>query len=125
MEPALAGLDGRRVLLSCSRERDLVEAHLLIRGVAPAAYGPLEDNGVLLALVAAGEGVAVLPMLAVDPADPRVEAHALRELDPRRVVAVWHRDRHLGAAARLLVDAAADMCAAGSDQPRLSLAAEA
>lgn len=111
MEPALAGLDGRRVLLSCSRERDLVEA--------------LEDNGVLLALVAAGEGVAVLPMLAVDPADPRVEAHALRELDPRRVVAVWHRDRHLGAAARLLVDAAADMCAAGSDQPRLSLAAEA
>jgi DNA-binding transcriptional LysR family regulator len=107
----LRDLDGRRVLLSCDYERRLVEARLLADAIAPNAYARFDDNGLIQALAAAGEGIAVVPRLCVDADDPRVEVQLLHELPPRQLVAVWHRDRSLGAAARAFVDAAAAVCA--------------
>jgi DNA-binding transcriptional LysR family regulator len=107
---SLHDLDGERVLLSCDYERHLVEARLLADGVTPAGYTRLDDNGIIQALAAAGEGVAVVPRLCVDVADATVQIEPLPALPPRRLVAVWHRDRTLGAAAHALLDAAADVC---------------
>jgi hypothetical protein len=48
--------------------------------------------------------------LAVDVDDPRVEVHDLPDLPPRQLVAMWHRDRHLGATTRAFLDAAEEVC---------------
>jgi molybdate transport repressor ModE-like protein len=111
-ERSLGDLDGRRVLLSCSFERRLVEARLLADGIAPASYARFDDNGMIQALAASGEGVAVVPLLAVDADDPRVSVHPLPELPPRQIVAVWHVERELSARARQFVATAVDVCAA-------------
>jgi molybdate transport repressor ModE-like protein len=113
----LRDLDGARVLLSCDYERHLVEARLLADGVTPAGYTRLDDNGMIHALAAAGEGIAVVPRLCVDPADDSVHVEPLPALPPRRLVAVWHRDRTLGPSARAFLDAAAAVCAAFSPLP--------
>jgi DNA-binding transcriptional LysR family regulator len=106
----LDDVDGRRVLLSCDYERRLVEARLLADGITPAGYTRFDDNGLIQALAAAGEGIAVVPRLTVDLDDRRVDVHPLPALPPRRLVAVWHRDRNLGAAAHAFLDAAAAIC---------------
>jgi DNA-binding transcriptional LysR family regulator len=106
----LADLDDARVLVSCDYERQLVEARLLADGIAPAGYSRFDDNGLIQALAAAGEGVAVVPRLTVDLDDPRIEVHDLPDLPPRQLVAMWHRDRHLGATTRAFLDAAGEVC---------------
>jgi DNA-binding transcriptional LysR family regulator len=63
------------------------------------------------ALVAAGEGVAIVPELVIDASDPAIDVHPLPELPARRLIAVWHRERTQSAAARELVEAAAEACA--------------
>jgi DNA-binding transcriptional LysR family regulator len=108
----LADLDAARVLVSCDYERQLVEARLLADGIAPAGYSRFDDNGLIQALAAAGEGIAVVPRLTVDLDDPRVEVHDLPDLPPRQLVAMWHRDRHLGATTAAFLDAATDICRA-------------
>jgi molybdate transport repressor ModE-like protein len=112
-ERSLDDVDGKRLLgiRRCVHEH-LVEARLLAEGIAPASVARFDDNGMIQALAAAGEGVAVVPRLVVDPDDPRIAVHPLPELVPRQIVAVWHRERNLSAAARHLVDVAAEVCAA-------------
>ena len=71
-----------------------------------------DDNGTLQGLVAAGFGIALVPLLAVSPGDDRVKALRLEPPVPRRRIAVvWHRDRHRSPAARAFVEIAADVCA--------------
>jgi DNA-binding transcriptional LysR family regulator len=71
-------------------------------------------NATVEALVVAGVGAAIEPLLAVDREDERI---AIVELEPTiavppRVIAIaWHRDRLHTAAARELVAAARDVCA--------------
>ncbi len=58
-------------------------------------------------LVAAGFGVALVPLLAVAPGDERVRVLRLAPRVPRRAIAVvWHRDRHRSPAARAFVEIA-------------------
>jgi molybdate transport repressor ModE-like protein len=106
----LADLEGARVLIGCGYERQLVEARLLAEGVAPAGYARFDDNGLIQALAAAGEGIAIVPRLTVDLDDPRVDVHDLPEMPARQLVALWHRDRQLGATTRAFLDAAAAVC---------------
>jgi molybdate transport repressor ModE-like protein len=106
-ERRLADLTGGRVLGSrgCVLQ-DLVEHHLAAAGVDPLGCDLFDDNGMIQELVAAGEGVAVVPRLTVDLDDPRVRVHPVPELRPRTLAAVVHRQRHLGPAARRFLDAA-------------------
>jgi DNA-binding transcriptional LysR family regulator len=42
--------------------------------------------------------------------DRRVAVHDLPDLPPRQLVAMWHRDRQLGATTRAFLDAATEIC---------------
>src|SRR5205823_7458596 len=76
-------------------------------GVRPRFVFRSNDNGTLQAIVAAGLGVALVPLLAVDEHDPRVRVLSLAEAVPPRVlVVVWHRDRYRPPAAAAFVDTA-------------------
>jgi molybdate transport repressor ModE-like protein len=112
-ERGLVDVDGKRLLgiRRCVHEH-FVEARLLAEGIAPASVARFDDNGMIQALARAGEGVAIVPRLTVDPDDAGVEIRPLPELAARQIVAVWHSERHLNAAARELVDVAAEVCAA-------------
>jgi molybdate transport repressor ModE-like protein len=117
-ERSLRDLASKHVLFSCGKEQSLVEALLVAEGIPLDGRSRFDDNGMIQALAAAGEGVAVVPRLTVDVDDPRVDVHTLSELAPRRLAIIWHRDRNLSAAAREFVDAAAAVCEeiAASDQ---------
>ena len=66
-----------------------------------------DDNTTLQGLVAARFGVALMPLLAIQPGDGRVKVLALDPPVPRRRLAVvWHRDRHRSPAARAFVEIA-------------------
>ena len=108
-----ADLAGRQVLYSCGYEQRLIEALLLADGIVPSGWARFDDNGMIQALAAAGEGIAVVPRLTVDLADPRVDVYPLPGVPPRQLVAAWHRDRQLTVAAREFVETAVKLC--GSD----------
>jgi len=69
-----------------------------------------DDNGTVQGLVAAGYGVALVPLLSVMPGDPRVKVLGLEPAMPRRRISVaWHRDRHRSPAARTFVELAQEV----------------
>ena len=71
-----------------------------------------DDNGTVQGLVAAGYGVAFVPLLAVMPGDDRVAVLDIDPAVPRRTIAVvWHRDRHRSAAARAFIEIACEVSA--------------
>lgn len=70
-----------------------------------------DDNGTIQGLVAAGFGVALVPLLAVSPGDDRVRVLALDPaVPPRTIAVVWHRDRHRSPAARAFIELAREVC---------------
>ena len=89
------------------RARAVVEEAFHERGV-PLDYSfRSDDNTTLQGLVAARFGVALMPLLAIQPGDDRVKVLALDPPVPRRRLAVvWHRDRHRSPAARAFVEIA-------------------
>jgi DNA-binding transcriptional LysR family regulator len=88
-----------------------IETHLSLRGLSADVVFRSDDNGTMQAMVAAGVGVALMPLLAVDTTDPRTEALPLNGKLPPRVVGVaWHRDRIRSAAAESFVELAAQVC---------------
>ena len=90
----------------CSSAR-VVEGALAEAGV-PLEYAfRSDDNTTLQGLVAARFGVALMPLLAIQPGDDRVKVLALDPPVPdRRLAVVWHRDRHRSPAARAFVEIA-------------------
>jgi DNA-binding transcriptional LysR family regulator len=63
-------------------------------GVNPSEALRSENDSVVQAFAAAGLGVAVMPRLAVNPADDRIGIVELGELiPPRRIAIAWHEDR--------------------------------
>jgi DNA-binding transcriptional LysR family regulator len=95
-----------------SRTVDLLEAYLHSRGVTPRVVFRSEDNATVQAMVAAGIGVAIAPLLAVDQANRQTTVVEWAEpIPPRELVAVWHRDRHRPAPAISFVEAAAHVAA--------------
>jgi DNA-binding transcriptional LysR family regulator len=68
------------------------------------------DNATVQGLVAAGLGVAIVPLLTVDESDPKV---AVRQFDPpigpRTIVIANHPDRYLSPAAESFLDTAREV----------------
>jgi molybdate transport repressor ModE-like protein len=89
------------------RSMEPVEAALRSSGVEPRWSFRSNDNGTVQGLVAAGVGPAILPLLTVDTADPRIVTVDLRDRVPPRLVAIArHRDRYHSPAARAFVETA-------------------
>jgi molybdate transport repressor ModE-like protein len=85
----------------------VLERELRERGAEPTYAFRSDDNGTVQGLVAAGYGVALVPLLSVMPGDPRVKVIGLDPPVPRRRIAVvWHRDRHHSPAARAFIELA-------------------
>jgi DNA-binding transcriptional LysR family regulator len=99
------------------------EEHLRSRGIEARIAFRSDDNGTVQALVAAGFGAALVPRLAVDESDERVEVLELAdELPPRLVALAWHRDRYRSPAARAFIDVAREVCSEAAGETRLALA---
>ena len=87
-----------------------IEDGLHAAGVDPTFVFRTYDNGAQLAMVRAGMGWAVMPLLAVDTRDPAIDVRFLEPaLPPRLVCLGWRRDRTLSPVAARLVEIAADV----------------
>jgi DNA-binding transcriptional LysR family regulator len=69
-----------------------------------------EDNGIVQGMAAAGLGVALVPLLAVDADDPSVRVIPTG-LGPRRIALGWHRDRYRSPATLAFIEIARAVCA--------------
>jgi DNA-binding transcriptional LysR family regulator len=92
--------------------QDHIDRWLRREGINPDYVFRTNDNGAVLAMVRAGMGVAVMPLLAVDIQDPTI---AVRPLDPpvpeRRIQLSWPSGRTRSPLAIRLVEVAQDLCA--------------
>jgi molybdate transport repressor ModE-like protein len=95
-----------------------VEATLQARGVEPEFAFRSDVNATIQALVGAGVGAAVLPVLAIDATDELTVTRELPGIPPRVLAVAWHRDRFHTDAARAFVDAARAVCAELQAAPR-------
>ncbi len=90
----------------------LNEAGLRTAGLDPTYVFRSNDNGTVAAMVRAGMGVAVMPLLCTEPDDPRTVLHPL---DPpiagRQVSIAWRAGRTLSPAARAFIDLTTTICA--------------
>ncbi len=68
-----------------------------------------DDNMTVQAMARAGLGAALMPLLAVDRADPGVAIVPLG-LPPRRIALVWHGERFRTPASRAFAEIAAAVC---------------
>jgi molybdate transport repressor ModE-like protein len=110
---AAADLDGAAMVgYQPGKHQDMAEDFLHGLGVRPRFVFRSHDNGTLQAMVTAGLGVALSPLLAVDTDDPKVRILQLAEPVPPRVLTiVWHRDRYRPPAASAFVDTAVAVAA--------------
>lgn len=88
-----------------------VETRLRDAGVEPQIVFRSDDNGTIQGLVAAGVGVALVPLLTVDTGHEGTAVLGLADVPPRRIGIAWHRDRYRSPAALAFVDLARDVCA--------------
>lgn len=86
------------------------ENALRAAGVEPNYVFRTNDNGTVAAMVRAGLGVAVMPLLCVEPEDPRISIHALRPSIPdRRISLAWRQNRTLSPAAGRFIELAREV----------------
>jgi molybdate transport repressor ModE-like protein len=106
--PSVRDLDGMPMVgYPHGKHQDSAEEFLRGRGVHPHFVFRSYDNGTLQAMVAAGLGFALAPLLAVDQEEPATLITQLVEAVPPRVlVVVWHRDRFRPPSAAAFVDTA-------------------
>ena len=90
----------------------LNEAGLRAAGLDPSYVFRSNDNGTVAAMVRAGMGVAVMPLLCTEPEDPRTSLHPLDPPIPGRKVSIaWRSGRTLSPAAEAFVQLAIEVCA--------------
>ena len=76
-------------------------------GADPTFVFRTNDNGAQIAMVRAGMGRAVMPLLAVDVRDESIDVRPLQPpIPPRQVCLVWKRDRTLSPVATRLIELA-------------------
>jgi molybdate transport repressor ModE-like protein len=111
--PAVADLDQLpMVAFHYGKHQDRTEEFLRRNGARPRVVFRSNDNGTVQAMVAAGLGFALAPLLTVDEDDPSVRLLLLSEpVPPRVLVIVWHRDRYRPPAAAAFVDTAVAVAA--------------
>ncbi len=89
----------------------LNEAGLRSGGLDPSYVFRSNDNGTVAAMVRAGMGVAVMPLLCTEPEDPRTELHPLDPPIPGRQVSIaWRAGRTLSPAAGAFIEMATAVC---------------
>ena len=87
-----------------------IENGLRTVGANPTFVFRTFDNGAQMAMVRAGMGWAVMPLLAVDTRDDELDIRFLSpELPPRQICLVWRRDRTLSPVAARMVELAAEV----------------
>ena len=97
------------------------EMGLRAAGLEPNYVFRTNDNGTVSAMVKAGLGVAVMPLLCVEPNDAEIELHTLRPAIPdRRISIAWRKGRTLSPVAQRFVDIAVDVSAVFADRPVLT-----
>lgn len=106
--PSLRDLDGQDMVgYQAGQTWFQAESYLRSLGIAPRMVFRSNDNGTVQAMVAAGVGVALLPLLAVDETDRRTQTVQPREsIPPRRLAVAWHRERRQTPSAMAFVDLA-------------------
>ena len=111
--PAASDLDGLPMVgYQRGKQQDRAEEFLLGRGARPRVVFRSNDNGTVQAMVAAGLGFALAPLLAVDETDPRVRVLQLAEpMPPRVLIIVWHLDRYRAPASAAFVETAVAVAA--------------
>lgn len=88
-----------------------VEERLRVAGRDPNVVFRSDDNYTVQGMVAAGIGVALVPLLTVDPSDKRIEVIPLGDRVPGRLIGIaWHRDRLRTPAAAGFVEATQALC---------------
>ena len=93
------------------REENPVENYLRGLGVRPRIVFRTEDNSTMQALVAAGVGAAVAPLLTVDERDAGIRVMELDGFAPRVLALAWHRDRYRPPACAAFIERARQICA--------------
>ena len=90
--------------------QDDIENGLRACGADPTFVFRTLDNGAQVAMVKAGMGWAVMPLLAINTGDPEVDLHPLSPaIPPRQICLVWRRDRTLCPAAARMIDIATEV----------------
>lgn len=94
---------------ACQRR---VDDGLRAAGVQPDYVFRANDNSAVMAMVRAGMGMAVMPLLALEPDDPRTVIVPLEPPIPPRLVSIgWRRDRTLSPTAKRVIELAREMTA--------------
>ncbi|MET0146689.1 MAG: LysR family transcriptional regulator [Ilumatobacteraceae bacterium] len=84
-----------------------IENGLRTVGATPTFVFRTYDNGAQMAMVRAGMGWAVMPLLAVDTRDDGLDVRFLSPaLPPRQICLVWRKDRTLSPVATRMVEIA-------------------
>ena len=87
------------------------EAFLRAHGIDARVRFRTDDNEILVGLVAAGMGAALVPRLTVNPArNDVVLLEIAAKLPPRLIALAWHRDREQTQIAKDLVETARTLC---------------
>lgn len=94
------------------------EMGLRAAGLEPNYVFRTNDNGTVSAMVKAGLGVAVMPLLCVESGDPGIELHPLRpSLPDRRISIAWRKGRTLAPVAERFVQLAQEESQVFVDRP--------
>ena len=76
-------------------------------GFEPNYVFRTNDNGTVAAMVRAGMGVAIMPLLCVEPEDPRTTLHSFEpEIPSRSISLAWRRNRTLSPSAERFIQLA-------------------
>jgi DNA-binding transcriptional LysR family regulator len=90
--------------------QDDIENGLRACGADPTYVFRTYDNGAQVAMVKAGMGWAVMPLLAINTRDPEIDLRSLSPaIAPRQICLVWRRDRTLSPVAARMVDIAVEV----------------
>ncbi len=90
----------------------LVDRGLERLGITPRYAYRSHDNAAIQALVGAGVGNAIVPLLTVDTEDPNTAVRTtIPELEPRSLRVVWDPDRTLPPVAHRFLEIVATACA--------------
>lgn len=80
-------------------------------GVTPNYAFRSHDNSAVQGMIAAGVGVAVVPLLTVDLNDPATEVRlTIPEIPPRQLAIVWLKGRTLSPIAQRFIDITVEVC---------------
>lgn len=93
-------------LIGYGRPEESGEVHLVRRGLAAEVVFRSDEMAAVQALVGAGLGCAVVPLLTVRPDDPLVQVRNVAEVPPREIVLAWLADRTLSPGAKAFVEVA-------------------